>query len=178
MHVSRYNACGDTPPHVLDWPFFLSSFPNVLGANAPRTLRRWGPNILLRGGGGLGGAKKWGGRPWTCGGDVSGGLGGGFGGGYGGGVPKPLADASGIYISGLDKCADFSAEAAAQKSALAAVLAAKGFGPTACSLLPSASKGFAFLKFATPVATRRAMQILGAGLQLNGKPLRVQESKS
>ena len=138
----------------------------------------WGPLAQLQGGGGAGpGTKAWRGRAWTCGGDVSVGAfgpsaaGGGSGGGGG-------ADSAGtnLYVGGLARLADGSPQAVAQTAALASLLAAKGCGAGA-AVLPSSSRGFAFVRFPTAVLAKRALGLL-ADASLHGAALKVSIAKS
>ena len=149
------------------------------------TLHRvwWGPLAQLRGGGGHGGGKLWRGRVWTCGGDVSvgafeptsggggvGGVVGGTSGGVSGGVSGTGLGTT-LYVGGLPRLPDGSPEAKKQTAALASLLKAKGCGDVA-AVLPSSSRGFAFVRFATAALAKRALGLL-TGASLEGTALKV-----
>ena len=148
----------------------------------------WGPLAQLRGGGGSGGGKLWRSLVWTCGGDVSVGAfgptsgGGGVVGGSSSGGSSSSGSSGGssgggaglgttLYVGGLPRLPDGSPGAKKQTAALASLLKAKGCGDVS-AVLPSSSRGFAFVRFATAAQAKRALGLL-TGASLDGTALKV-----
>ena len=79
-------------------------------------------------------------------------------------------------MGGLAKLPDGSPEALAQIKQLQALLAQRGLAGVA-AVLPSSSRGFAFVRFNTPPQMRTALTALGENAELGGARLRLSAAK-